>query len=226
MPYRVGSRGQLLEWDEEYEELDPHHRHTSHLVGLHPGGDLLRTGDDRLLDACRQTLIQRGDEGSGWSLAWRVSLWARLGDGDRALRLIQQQLRPVTAESIDYSGGGGSYPNLFDAHPPFQIDGNFGVAAGIAELLLQSHNGDVHLLPALPTAWPDGRISGLTARGGLTVSMVWAGGALAQARLVSRADRAVTVTYRGRQTRVFLPQGRPVFLDGGLRPVSGENDDI
>ena len=218
-PYRIGSHGQLLEWDQEYPETDPHHRHVSQLFGLYPGDDLLDSTHPELPEACRQTLNDRGDDGSGWSLSWKVSLWARLRDGDRALKLLQNQLRWVDAKTISYEGGGGSYPNLFDAHPPFQIDGNFGVAAGIAEMLLQSHQSCIRLLPALPASWKEGSVRGLMARGNIQVDMEWREGRLVQATFTARQDTRLYAAYGIRILEIPLKSGEPLTVDGSLQPL-------
>ncbi len=181
LPIRIASDGAIMEWYREEADCDPHHRHVSHLYALHPGRQIsART--PALFEAARKTLEKRGDDGTGWSLAWKVNFWARLGDGDRALKLLDMQLRPVNAKEIVMTGG-GVYINLFDAHPPFQIDGNFGATAGICEMLLQCDGDDILLLPALPAAWKTGHIHGLSAPGGITVDMDWKDGILTGYRI-------------------------------------------
>ncbi|KXK63847.1 cellulose-binding protein [Micromonospora rosaria] len=184
-PNRIGSRGNVMEWLYDWVETERTHRHVSHLYGLHPSNQITRRGTPQLFEAARRTLELRGDDGTGWSLAWKINFWARLEEGNRAHDLIRYLATPARLA-----------PNMFDLHPPFQIDGNFGATGGIAEMLLQSHAGELHVLPALPSAWPTGRVSGLRARGGHTVGVTWSNGQATE--VLVRPDRAGTVRLRGR----------------------------
>ncbi|MET8066165.1 glycoside hydrolase N-terminal domain-containing protein [Micromonospora sp. NPDC005313] len=184
-PSRVGSRGNVQEWLADWVETERNHRHVSHLYGLHPSTQITKRGTPALYEAARKTLELRGDDGTGWSLAWKINFWARLEDGARAHKLLRDLVRTDRLA-----------PNMFDLHPPFQIDGNFGATSGIAEMLLHSHTGELHLLPALPSAWAAGRVAGLRGRGGYTVALAWTGGQTDEISV--RADRDGTLRLRSR----------------------------
>jgi alpha-L-fucosidase 2 len=209
-PTRIASDGRIMEWMEEYIEAEPEHRHVSHLFGLYPASQITRHTPE-LLEAARRTLDVRGDAGTGWSRAWKICFWARLGDGDRAHRLLGSLLEPAIVEG---SHRGGTYANLFCSHPPFQIDGNFGGSAGIMEMLLQSHDGAITLLPALPTAWPSGEFRGLKARGDVEVSCRWSDGRVQEAWLKSSRNQVVTVrTTDDREVEVRCRPGVEVRVE-------------
>ncbi len=197
-PHQISKEGYLMEWLEDYKEVDPQHRHVSHLYGLHPGNQISPTLTPDLARACISTLNRRGDEATGWSRAWKQNFWARLGDGNRALKLFRSLLTPAAHRGCcpEYKQGSGTYPNLFCAHPPFQIDGNFGGAAGIGEMLLQSHEGFINVLPALPDEWSEGSLHGFKVRGGSTIDLEW------------KDDRPVSMKIKGgwqKDVRIKLP---------------------
>lgn len=209
-PYQVGKKGNLQEWYHDWEDAEPQHRHQTHLFGLYPGHQITPLKTPQLADACRRTLEIKGDETTGWSKGWRINLWARLCDGNRAYKLFRELLSyvpPDGAKNINYGGGGGTYPNLLDAHPPFQIDGNFGGASGLAEMLLQSDDDAIYLLPALPDAWPLGSVSGLCARGAFEVSMKWENGILTYVDILSKAGNNCTLLYKGQEIKIVTEKG-------------------
>ena len=210
-PVLISARtGGIQEWIEDYEEIDPKHRHISHTFGIYPGS-MITAATPELFTAGRKTLDRRGDGATGWSLGWKTNLWARLRDGDRTLRLLTNLLRDKTL------------PNLLDTHPPFQIDGNFGACAGVAEMLMQSHvrttagGWQIDLLPALPSAWPIGSVSGLRARGGVIVDMRWKDGKLEEATLMSNAGGSVIISTGSVLATVELPKGKPVIVGANLK---------
>ena len=205
-PFKTGSFGQIQEWFLDYPETEIHHRHVSHLYGLHLG-NLITENTPELLEACRVALERRGDEGTGWCMAWKACLWARLRDGEHALGLLKNQLRYTREENISCVGG-GIYPNMLCAHPPFQIDGNFGFAAAVAEMLIQSRKGHILLLPALPDEWKDGNVRGMKAQGDITVDFEWREGRIHRVRLCSSHEQKVVLECNGISKIIFIkPDG-------------------
>ena len=203
-PDRIGAQGQLQEWLEDWDAGAPEqkHRHVSHLYAIYPSGQLNPRDNPDFVQAAKVTLNTRGDKSTGWATAWRLALWARMGEGDRAHAILLGLLGPER-----------TYPNMFDAHPPFQIDGNFGGTAGIIEMVLQSWGDEVHVLPALPSAWPEGAMHGIRARGGIEADVEWSGGRLRRLALRGKPGERVPVRYRGQLRKLELDRrGRAAWV--------------
>ncbi len=205
-PYQVGKNGNLQEWYHDWEDAEPKHRHQSHLFGLYPGTHITTDLTPAFANAAKRTLEIKGDETTGWSKGWRINLWARLKDGNHAYKMYRELLKYVEPDNVkvNYQRGGGTYPNLFDAHPPFQIDGNFGGAAAVAEMLLQSTPDKIEVLPALPAAWPTGEIKGLKARGGWEIAMKWVDGTLSRLEVKGKPGATVNWLYNGKERKEKL----------------------
>ncbi|HQH75022.1 MAG TPA: glycoside hydrolase family 95 protein [Prolixibacteraceae bacterium] len=215
-PDRIGRHGQLQEWVEDKDDPNNKHRHVSHLWAVHPGSEITWNSSPELMKAARQSLLFRGDEGTGWSLAWKINFWARFLDGNHAYNMVKLLFRPVQIDKEVYAGGGGSYTNLFDAHPPFQIDGNFGAPAGMVEMLIQSHAGEIHILPALPDALPDGFIKGVRARGGFVLDFEWKSGKLQKLKVRSIAGQPCKLSYAGKTISFDTAKNKSYSFDGSL----------
>jgi alpha-L-fucosidase 2 len=210
-PSQIGAGGQLQEWLEDWDAKAPEqqHRHISHLYGLFPSAQITPRRTPELANAAKVTLNTRGDITTGWAIAWRINCWARLHDGDRAYSILNHLFDPTR-----------TYPNMFDAHPPFQIDGNFGGTSAVAEMLLQSHTGEIELLPALPSSWPSGRVNGLCARGGFEIAIAWSGGRLTSVEIQSVGGRKAVVRYGSRTAKIKLNPGDAIRLNSELQRVA------
>ncbi|WP_158973965.1 glycoside hydrolase N-terminal domain-containing protein [Cellulophaga sp. L1A9] len=213
--YQIGNKGNLQEWYYDWEDSDPEHRHQSHLFGLYPGNHITPELTPELAAASKRSLEIKGDESTGWSKGWRINLWARLQEGNHAYKMYRTLLHYVEPSGLytNYSKGGGTYPNLLDAHPPFQIDGNFGGAAGVVEMLMQSHEGNIHLLPALPDVWDDGFVNGLCARGSFEVSMEWKKGQLVKTKIWAKKGGKTTIKYKDQVREVALEAGQSLEIN-------------
>ena len=206
LPYQIGKYGQLQEWSADFEDGEKEHRHVSHMYALHPSDQISVQQTPELATAAKRSMERRGDEATGWSMGWKVNIWARLLDGEHSFKLITRLFTLIRSNEQKMTGG-GTYPNLFDAHPPFQIDGNFGVTAGIAEMLIQSQNNEILLLPALPSAWKDGSVRGLVARGGFVIDMEWKDGKIVKGTIFSKKGNDCVVKFGGKEVQFKTKAG-------------------
>ncbi|RRQ48015.1 glycoside hydrolase family 95 protein [Maribacter algicola] len=213
-PYKIGKDGSLQEWYYDWEDADPKHRHQSHLIGLHPGHHITPDKTPELAKAVERALEIKGDETTGWSKGWRINLWTRLWDGNRAYKMYRELLKPVKPSGLtfNYTGGGGTYPNLLDAHPPFQIDGNFGGAAAIIEMLMQSNENEIRILPALPDAWDQGSVKGIRARGGFEIDLDWVNKQPVNLNIHSPRENTVLLKFGSKEKEIQLKKGANSIL--------------
>ncbi len=216
-PLKIGKWGQLQEWKEDVDDSTDRHRHVSHLFALHPGRQISYERTPELANAAKRSLIARGDDGTGWSIAWKISFWARLLDGDHAYKMLRRVLKPMSEKNGAEEGG--SYTNLFCSCPPFQMDGNMGSCAGIAEMLLQSQTGIIHLLPALPSAWKNGAVKGLRTRGGFVIDMVWKNGKLQKTVIHCNIKHTCKVRYNNIMKEISVEKGKSIILDENLKRI-------
>jgi alpha-L-fucosidase 2 len=215
-PNKIGKYGQLQEWMEDKDDTADTHRHVSHMWGVFPGTDITFKTPE-LIKAAEQSMRYRGDEGTGWSIAWKVNIWARMHQGDHAYMMFTKLLSPADVNSGKEKGG--VYHNLFDAHPPFQIDGNFGGAAGLSEMLLQSQGDDIELLPALPSALPQGNIKGICARGGFELNFNWQKGALQSVQVLSKTGGVCRLRYQDKIISIKTQKGKTYQFNSDLKQI-------
>ncbi|MEQ6120099.1 glycoside hydrolase N-terminal domain-containing protein [Reichenbachiella sp. MALMAid0571] len=219
LPLRIGKWGQLQEWKEDRDDPDNKHRHVSHLYALHPGNQISVADTPELAEAAKVSLKGRGDDGTGWSIAWKINFWSRLLDGNHAYKLLKRAMQLTSDDGVNMMDGGGVYTNLFSTHPPFQLDGNMGATAGMAEMLVQSHTGTIHILPALPDAWLSGKITGLKARGGFTVDIEWENGKLINLLVTSAYDTKAMIKYGVNMVEGNFSKGKSIQFDGSLKII-------
>lgn len=219
LPLKIGKWGQLQEWKEDRDDPDNKHRHVSHLYALHPGNQISVADTPKLADAAKVSLNARGDDGTGWSIAWKINFWSRLLDGNHAYKLLRRAMQFTSDDGVNMMDGGGVYANMFSTHPPFQLDGNMGATAGMAEMLVQSHTNTVHILPALPDAWPTGQVKGLKTRGGFEIDIDWKDGKLNRLVIKSTSTKMARIKYGQNEIELEVPKGEFVKLTGNLEPL-------